>query len=109
MSLKLTGKTAAVAADREIAHPTVEFENERTIVHRFKLKPGQQVGWHRHQNDYLTVQLSFGTLQLTDASGKVTTIDYKPGVQRYIPAPVEHNAVNIGDVDIEVLEIEYKR
>ena len=109
MSLKLVEKTHAVASDREIATPTVEFENDRTIVHRFKIKPGQQVGWHQHQNDYLTVQLSFGKLELTHADGHVYTIDYKPGVQRYIKAPVEHNAVNVGDVDIEVLEIEYKR
>ena len=108
MSLKLVEKTKATANDREIALPTVEFENDKTILHRFKIKPGQQVGWHAHQNDYLTVQLSFGRLQLTNANGEVTTIDYKPGVQRYIKAPVEHNAVNIGDVDIEVLEIEYK-
>lgn len=109
MSLKLVDKTKAVANDREVAHPTVEFENDRTIVHRFKIKPGQQVGWHQHQNDYLTVQLSFGKLELTHADGNVYTIDYKPGVQRYIKAPVEHNAVNVGDCDIEVLEIEYKK
>lgn len=109
MSLKLVEKTKTEANDREVAHPTVEFENDKTIVHRFKIKPGQQVGWHAHQNDYLTVQLSYGKLQLTNANGEVTTIDYKPGVQRYIKAPVTHNAVNIGDVDIEVLEIEYKQ
>jgi quercetin dioxygenase-like cupin family protein len=109
MSLKLVDKTRELANDREIAVPTVEFENDRTIVHRFKIKPGQQVGWHRHQNDYLTVQLSYGRLQLTNADGRVYTIDYMPGTQRYIEAPVEHNAVNVGDVDIEVLEIEYKK
>ena len=109
MSLKLVEKTRATANDRPIAAPTVEFENDRTIIHRFKIKPGEQVGWHQHQNDYLTVQLSFGRLQLTNADGSVMTIDYKPGAQRYIKAPVEHNAVNVGDVDIEVLEVEYKR
>ena len=109
MSLKLVDKTAALASDRSIAVPTVEFENAHTIVHRFKIPPGAQVGWHKHENDYLTVQLSHGRLELTHADGKVIVIDYKPGVSRYIAAPVEHNAVNIGDVDIEVLEIEYRR
>lgn len=109
MSLKLVEKTKTVAGDREVAVPTVDFENDKTIVHRFKIKPGQQVGWHRHENDYLTVQLSFGKLRLIHSDGKDYTIDYKPGTQRYIQAPVEHNAINVGDVDIEVLEIEYKR
>jgi len=109
MSLKLVEKTQAVASDREIAVPVTEFENDHTIVHRFKLKPGQQVGWHRHENDYLTVQLSYGKLHLIFSDGKETVIDYKPGVQRYITAPIEHNAINVGDCDIEVLEIEYKR
>ncbi len=109
MSLKLVEKTQATANDRPVAAPTVEFENDKTIIHRFKIKPGQQVGWHRHENDYLTVQLSHGKLKLTNADGTDFTIDYKPGTQRYVKAPIEHNAVNVGDVDIEVLEIEFKR
>ena len=35
-------------------------------------------------------------------------VDYVPGKAVMIKAPVEHNATNVGDVDIRVLEIEYK-
>lgn len=109
MSLKLVEKTKTTASDRPVVAPVIELDNAHTTVYRFKIPPGAQVGWHSHENDYLTVQLSHGRLELTHADGNVVTIDYKPGVSRYIKAPVEHNAVNIGDVDIEVLEIEYKR
>ncbi len=108
MSLKLVEKTRQTASDRKVAVPTLEHENEDTVVWRFKLRPGEQTGWHRHENDYLTVQLSHGRLHLDFADGSAMDIDYKPGATRYIEAPVEHNAYNAGDVDIEVLEIEYK-
>ena len=109
MSLKLHDKTAEIASDRKVATPTIELDNAFTTVSRFKIKPGEQTGWHRHENDYLTVQLSYGRLALDFADGSHVEIDYQPGATRYIEAVVEHNAVNAGDCDIEVLEIEFKK
>ena len=43
------------------------------------------------------------------ADGSTREVDYTPGVARAVSAPVEHNAINVGDVDIVVMEIEYKK
>jgi len=32
-----------------------------------------------------------------------------PNTSSHVAAPVEHNAINIGDVDIVALEIEFKK
>ncbi|MBO6784369.1 MAG: hypothetical protein JJ899_14025 [Alphaproteobacteria bacterium] len=42
------------------------------------------------------------------ADGSERTVEYNPGTAVLIKAPIEHNAVNVGDVDIRVMEIEYK-
>ncbi len=109
MSLKLEEKTAAEAAERPIAAYQTLHEDDRTCITLFTIKPGEQTGWHRHEFDYVAVQQSTGRLHLDYADGSVREIDYMPGVALAVEAPVEHNAINVGDVDIVALEIEYKK
>ena len=108
MSTKLMDKTASEAADREIGAFTTLIDNDRTRITHWVIKPGQQTGWHLHDFDYVTLQESEGTLFLEHSDGTELTIEYVPGTAATITAPVEHNAINIGDVDIVVTEIEYK-
>ena len=108
MSVKLEDRTAAEAADRPIASYETLIDDERTCITLFTLKPGEQTGWHRHEYDYVAEQQSEGRLHLDYADGSVLEIDYTPGVAMPVSAPVEHNAINVGDVDIIALEIEYK-
>jgi quercetin dioxygenase-like cupin family protein len=108
MSVKLEDRTAAEAADRPIASYETLIDDERTCITLFTLKPGEQTGWHRHEYDYVAVQQSEGRLHLDYADGSVLEINYTPGVAMPVSAPVEHNAINVGDVDIIALEIEYK-
>ena len=82
--------------------------DEKTCITLFTIKPGEQTGWHRHENDYVALQQSEGRLHLDYADGTSLDIDYSPGKALPVKAPVEHNAINVGDVDIIALEIEYK-
>jgi quercetin dioxygenase-like cupin family protein len=109
MSLKLEEKTAAEAAERPIASYETLLDDDKTCITLFTIKPGEQTGWHRHEFDYVAVQQSTGRLHLDYADGSVREIDYTPGVALAVSAPVEHNAINVGDVDIVALEIEYKK
>lgn len=109
MSLKLVEKTAEVAADKKVGNFDTLVDDDRTRITQWVIAPGEQTGWHLHDYDYVTIQQSTGVLHLKYADGSEKTIDYEPGVTRMNRAPVEHNATNIGDVDIRVLEIEYKR
>lgn len=108
MSTKLMEKTASKAADREVGHYETLVDDDKTRVTQWLIKPGQQTGWHLHDFDYLTIQQSEGRLHLDHADGSMRDVDYVPGKAVMIKAPVEHNATNVGDVDIRVLEIEYK-
>lgn len=108
MSTKLIDKTASEAAERPIASYETLHEDEKTCITLFTIRPGEQTGWHRHEYDYVAVQQSAGRLHFDYDDGSTREIDYTPGVAVAVKAPVEHNATNVGDVDIIALEIEYK-
>jgi mannose-6-phosphate isomerase-like protein (cupin superfamily) len=108
MSTKLKEKTAAEAADRPIGAFQTLHEDDKTKITHWVIKPGEQTGWHRHEFDYVAVQQSTGRLHFDHADGSTREVDYTPGVAKAVAAPVEHNATNVGDVDIVVMEIEYK-
>ena len=56
----------------------------------------------------MPIQLSDGKLRFEFPGGETKELDYVPGTSSHVKAPVEHNAINIGDVDIVAIEIEFK-
>ena len=109
MSVRLTEKTAALGADAKLAESETLIDDDKTRITRWRIAPGAQTGWHRHEWDYVTIQQSGGRLRLDIADGSEMVIDYEDGRARAFSAPVEHNATNVSDVEVRVLEIEYKR
>ena len=109
MSTKLAEKTANEAADRPIATHKVLMEDDQMIVTHWVFKPGEQTGWHRHEMNYMPIQLSAGKLHFDFPDGSTKQVDYVHGTSSMVIAPVEHNATNIGDVDVVALEIELKK
>jgi beta-alanine degradation protein BauB len=67
-------------------------ENERVIVTEWRLAPGAETGWHRHQHDYVVVCLTAGKLLAETASGNVET-ELRFGQAYARPVGVEHNIV----------------
>ncbi len=108
MSERLHGKTRRELADAAPAACRLLHEDSRTRITQWTFAPGTQTGWHRHELDYVTVQQSGGELALHDADGAETRVPYRDGRTMSWKAPVEHNAVNVSDVEVRVLEIEYK-
>ena len=108
MSTKLMEKTATEAAERDIATHKVLMEDDSMVVTHWVFKPGEQTGWHLHDRDYMPIQLSEGKLRFDLPGGVSKELDYVPGTSSHVAAPVEHNAINIGDVDIVAIEIEFK-
>ena len=83
-------------------------------VIKYVLKPGEKTGWHFHHLDFLTIQLSEGTLtnyiaknheETSSAIGRQT--HFKPGTAVTHKAPLLHNAVNTGDCDVIAYEVEF--
>ena len=84
------------------------FEDEKTRITFWRFPPGGETGWHRHTHDYVTIQQSGGKLRLEDREGNTKIVDYTDGKAAAYSAPIEHNAKNVGDVEVRVTEIEYK-
>ena len=109
MSLKLNQRNDALPADAKIARFETLIDDDRTRITQWHIAPGEVTGWHRHEWDYVTIQQSGGRLRLDIADGSEMYIAYEEGRARAFSAPVEHNATNVSDVEVRVLEIEYKR
>ena len=120
MSTKLVDKTAAEAAGRPMAAYVTVFEDDKTRITQWTMKPGEQTGWHSQGGDAASevcggarggggaIGRSGGRLHLDYADGSQREIDYAPGNILTGSAPVEHNAISVGDETIHSMEIEYK-
>ena len=108
MSEHLTEKTRIELTDAALARHSLLLEDDRTRITQWVFAPDDQTGWHSHTFDYVTVQQSGGALLLQGADGSEKRVDYEDGRTLAWTAPIEHNAVNISDVEVRVLEIEYK-
>lgn len=82
-------------------------ENERVIITEWRLVPGAETGWHRHQHDYVVVCLTAGKLLAETANGNVET-ELQFGQTYARPAGVEHNIVNPNRAEFAFIEIELK-
>lgn len=109
MSTKLQEKTHELAGERQIAKHKVLLEDDRMIVTHWVFKPGEQTGWHRHELDYMPIQMSEGRLRFEFPDGSTKDVDYVPRTSSIVKAPLEHNAINVSDVEMVALEIEFKR
>jgi len=91
-----------------IADHTLLLENDRTRITQWVFAPGDQTRWHNHTHDYVTVQQSGGALLLQAQGGSGKRIEYQAGRTLSWKAPIIHNAINISDVKVRMLEIELK-
>ena len=92
---------------RPRAQSTTLEENDRVIVTEWRLAPGAETGWHRHQHDYVVVCLTAGKLLAETGSGNVET-ELRFGQAYARPLGVEHNIVNSGAAEFVFVEIEIK-
>ena len=104
MSVDLKERGEAIAK----AEKKLLWEDDHTRITFWRFPPGTETGWHRHTHNYVTLQQSGGQLKLEARDGTAKIIDYVDGQAAAYSAPIEHNATNISDVEVQVTEIEYK-
>jgi quercetin dioxygenase-like cupin family protein len=93
--------------EREKAVFSVQLDNDRTIVRQWIFAPGSETGWHIHDYDFIVVPQTKGKLLLATKAGE-SSRELKPGNSYFRNAGTEHNAINVGEKDIILLEIELK-
>lgn len=90
------------------ATPTVQVDNERTIITEWRFPPGGATGWHRHQHDYIVVPMTTGPLTMVDGDGNRTKAELVAGQSYYRPEGVEHDVLNENAYEFVFVEIEMK-
>lgn len=88
---------------------TILFEDDKTKITSWRFEPGTETGWHHHNYDYVTIQKSGGCLRLENDAGDIKLIDYEMDRTAAYSAPIKHNATNVSDEEVRVIEIEYKK
>lgn len=94
-------------AQRPLAVPTRQVENERFIVTEWRFAPDAHTGWHRHGFDYVVVPMSTGRLLLQTAVGSMVT-EMVAGRSYARQAGVEHDVINDSGQEFVFVEIEAK-
>lgn len=89
------------------ATPTLQIDNDRTLVTEWCFAPGADTGFHVHAMDYVVVPLTTGTLRLEEPTG-VRDVQLTAGVSYARPAGVAHNVVNVNGYEFRFVEIELK-
>jgi len=92
---------------RPSATPTVQIDNDNTIVTEWRFPPHGETGWHIHQYDYVVVPLVTGELRLETPDGErlAELVTGQPYARK---AGVEHNVINNNDFEFVFIEIERK-
>lgn len=94
-------------ADRPLATPTVQIDDERIVVTEWRFPPGGHTGWHRHRWPYVVVPMTSGTLMLDTNEGPREAV-LTAGVAYAREAGVEHDVVNASTDQFVFVEIELK-
>jgi hypothetical protein len=89
------------------AHVTVDVENDRSRVLRFKLAPGEAVPTHDDRAGVL-VCLTGCRLRFTAPDGHTQDLELKAGETRWLPAE-RRITRNIASEALEMLYVESKR
>ena len=92
---------------RPSATPTVQIDNDNTIVTEWRFPPHGETGWHIHQYDYVVVPLVTGELRL-ETPDEERLAELVTGQAYARKAGVEHNVINNKDFEFVFIEIERK-
>ncbi|PXW23081.1 cupin domain-containing protein [Paraburkholderia caballeronis] len=91
--------------NRKQAVPTLQLDNDRTVVTEWRFEPGAETGWHVHGHDYVIVPMTDGELSIETSSGTRTS-RLTAGRSYSGSKGVEHNVVNAGGEPVVFVEIE---
>jgi beta-alanine degradation protein BauB len=90
------------------AEATLQADNDRVRVTRWRFPPMGETGWHTHGHAYVVVPTIGGRLTMVDAEGGMKDYEMRAGEAYFREAGVSHNVVNRTDAVVEFVETELK-
>src|SRR5690349_14143712 len=94
---------AAFSADNA---PKIDNEEARVLV--VSSAPDVKSALHKHDMNRVMIYLDPGRMTLTDANGKVETLNFKAGQALWSPAGGLHTSLNVSGHAVRIVEIELK-
>lgn len=91
--------------NRKQAVPTLQVDNDRTVVTEWRFEPGAETGWHVHEHDYVIVPVTDGELLIETPDGAHPS-RLAAGKSYAGTRGVGHNVVNAGGEPLVFVEIE---
>ena len=90
------------------ATSTIFEDNDRVRITEWRFPPGEETGWHIHDQDYTVIPIRTGTLTIIDRNGVETLNDISMGIPYFRYLGAEHNVINRSSSDVAFIEIEIK-
>ena len=87
---------------------TSDDDRVRVTVWTFDA-PGQAIGHHRHEFDYVVVPVTGGRFTVIDPDGSERTMEQVAGEPYLGTAGTEHDVVSAADGEAVFVEVELKR
>ena len=89
----------------------VIFENDRVLVQRVVIQPGEWEGIHSHSGDQLFINLSDGetSIRYGDEERHTSVELGSVGWQRAVDLSEEHESGNTGDTPLDFLWVNFKQ
>jgi quercetin dioxygenase-like cupin family protein len=83
------------------------IEDGRVIATEWRMPPGSETGWHRHERDYAVVYLTSGNVLVESKDGSMS-VPLERGQVTSRQAGVEHNVKNRNDFEFIFVGLELK-
>ena len=93
--------------DKKTATSTLQIENERVTVTKWRFDPGAETTWHRHEYDIIVVPLTTGKLLIETEIGE-NIFELVHGESYTRAKGAYHNVINHNDHELVFVEIELK-
>ena len=107
--ISLAAMVCALAFAAEAADDRVKIDNDYARVLVVTSAPGAKSELHEHQMNRVMIYLDAGKMTLTDAGGKVVTLNFKAGEALWSPATTRpHVSLNVSDHPVRIVEVELK-
>ena len=101
----LGGRTPVLAAESAGYSQKVVLQNERVVARMNDYPAGASSPEHTHDFPRVVVVVEGGTLEIRDASGKVSTLSLKNGDIVWRP-PEKHTVTNTGSTRVRLIEVD---
>ena len=105
IALALGARPAARAAEETAFSQKVVLQNDRVRAQLNVYPAGTSSPEHEHKQPRVVVVIEGGTLEIRDASGKISTLSLKNGDIVWRP-PEKHTVANSGSTPVRLVEID---